>query len=289
MHLGDAEHRRDPRPPRGHRPSSTLAHKRLVAAAYDRSAAAYAATADPHVYRRLTRPMVEALGRLDGPVLDAASGPGAAGRRFADVVALDLSIGQLLQNPTRDRVRADGERLPFRDGAFAAAVCQFGLNHFPDPEAAVREMARVAPVVGVTTWARPETPYAPKQAVLDVIARHGGLPRTTTGALVESLGNRVGSVPSIASLLRVARMVPSVEKVTVVVPWPGIDSFLDYRLAMPSTAGLAVDAEALRRDAAAAITALPERELDWPVRLIVGIGRRRSREPDVEGVRRRWP
>lgn len=60
----------------------------------------------------------------------------------------------------------------------------------------------------------------------------------------------------------------------VLVPWPGIEAFLDYRLSMASAAGLVSDTAALRRDAAA-LAALPERQLDWHAALIVGVGRRR--------------
>jgi SAM-dependent methyltransferase len=33
--------------------------------------------------------------------------------------------------------------LPFRDGSFDAVVCNFGLGHFPEPEAALAECVRV--------------------------------------------------------------------------------------------------------------------------------------------------
>jgi ubiquinone/menaquinone biosynthesis C-methylase UbiE len=38
---------------------------------------------------------------------------------------------------------ADAERLPFPDGAFTAVLCTLSFHHYPDPRAAVREMARV--------------------------------------------------------------------------------------------------------------------------------------------------
>jgi hypothetical protein len=67
----------------------------------------------------------------------------------------------------------------------------------------------------------------------------------------------------------------AVEQVTVRVPWPGIEAFLDYRLSMASAAGLVGDTAALRRNAAAALAALPERQLDWHAALIVGVGHHR--------------
>src|SRR5687767_13376824 len=104
-------------------------------------------------------------------MLDVAAGSGAFGRRFRDVVAVDVAVGQLAVNGTATGVRADAEVLPFRDDSFAAAGCSFGINHLLDPGAAVREMARVAPVVGLSTWQRPERQYAPKRAVHDAVHR----------------------------------------------------------------------------------------------------------------------
>jgi hypothetical protein len=77
--------------------------KRLIAAAYDESAAALAVAADRLVYRYLARPLVDAMAR----------------------------------SPPR---------------------CAFGIDHFPNPHAAVSELARVASLVGVATWSRPEPP-----------------------------------------------------------------------------------------------------------------------------------
>ena len=41
-------------------------------------------------------------------------------------------------------VLAPAEHIPFADGAFDVVVCRIAPHHFPDVEAAVREMARVA-------------------------------------------------------------------------------------------------------------------------------------------------
>jgi ubiquinone/menaquinone biosynthesis C-methylase UbiE len=248
--------------------------KRLVATAYDRSASGFAGAADRVVYRYLARPLIDAVGAVQGAVLDVAAGAGAAGRHFHDTVALDLSMGQLRHNPARRRVRADAERLPFRADSFAAAVCVFGINHFPDPAAAVREMARVAPVVGMATWARPELPYAPKTIVLNTLERHAGRYRSTMGEIVDSLGDRVGSVAAVAGMLERARLNSGVEAVTVTIPWPGTEAFLDYRLSMATTASLVADECAVRLEAAAAIASLAEDDLDWHASVIVGVGQR---------------
>ena len=70
----------------------------------------------------------------------------------ARVVAMDISGGCLGRARVRaDRysvdyllVRGDAENLPFSGGSFDYAFVHDGLHHLPDPEHAIREMARVA-------------------------------------------------------------------------------------------------------------------------------------------------
>jgi len=252
--------------------------KRLFAAAYDAAAASFARSADRLVYSYLARPLAtalaEALAGAAGPVLDVAAGSGALGRLLPSVVALDLSAAQLAHNPAAARLRGDAERLPFRDGAFAAAGCAFGINHFPDPGAALAEMARVAPLVGVLTWTRPEPPYRPKQAVMEVVARRAGSDRTSAGRLADDLGERVGSPAAVRALLAGAGLGAEVAEVEVDLPWPGAAAFVDYRLATVGVAGLVDDPAAVRREAIAAVNALPPETLPWTPRLVLGVGRR---------------
>ena len=250
------------------------ATKRLFAEAYDASAAGFARSADRLVHAYLARPLARALGGVVGAVLDVASGAGALGRLLPAAVGLDLSAAQLRHNPLGLRVLADAERLPFRDGAFAAAGCAFGINHFPDPAAAVAEMARVAPLVGLLTWVRPEEPYAPKQAVMEVVARRAGADRTAAGAVADELGERVGSPAAVHGLLAGAGLRPEVREVEVDLPWPGAAAFVDYRLATVGVAGLVDDLAAVRREAIAAVSALPQESLPWRPRLVLGVGSR---------------
>jgi SAM-dependent methyltransferase len=248
--------------------------KGLFAEAYDAAAAGFAASADRLVYAHLARPLAGALAGAGGPVLDVAAGSGALGRLLPDAVALDLSAAQLRHNPLAARLQGDAERLPFRDDAFAAAGCAFGINHFPDPGAALAEMARVAPLVGVLTWARPEAPYRPKQAVMEVLARHAGSDRTAAGRLADELGERVGSPAAVRSLLEGAGLRPTVAEAAIDLPWPGAAAFVDYRLATVGVAGLVDDPAAVRREAIAAVSALPPETLPWSPRLVLGVGRR---------------
>ena len=258
-------------------PAPAGSARRLVAEGYDRAASRFADAADRHVYRRLAAPLVEEVGRRSGPsagiVLDVAAGAGAVGRSFPRAVAVDFSLGQLRHNPAPWRVRADGERLPFRADSFAAAVCGFAVNHVAEPAALVGEMARVAPVVGVSTWQQPNVPYPPKQVVFDVLARRAGRSRSPVGELLDHYGDAVGSVDAIARLLQDAGLESQVDAVEVEIPWPGVDAYLDYRLAMPTSPSVSDDA-ALRAELWEALDALPPSALRRHPTIIVGVGRR---------------
>ena len=251
------------------------ASSQLVAASYDRAASRFAAAADRHVYRRLAGPLVEAVSDVTDPhagvTLDVAAGTGAVGRCFARTVALDISAEQLCRNDALHRVRGDGEDLPFRFQSFSAAVCGFGINHVENATTLVREMARVARVVGLSTWLRPEVPYEPKQVVFDVLAGRIGQARSATGALLDRYADAVGSVDAVAGLMRAAALTADVTVIEVEIPWPGADAYLDYRLSMPTSAQVVDDAE-LRAELGAALNALPPESLTWRPRVIIGVG-----------------
>jgi SAM-dependent methyltransferase len=86
-------------------------------------------------------------------LLDVAIGDGVYTSWLPEdwsIVGIDVSTTQLAacqrRNAGRDLrlVLGEAEHLPFRDGEFDAALSNGGFNHFRDPEAALREMARVA-------------------------------------------------------------------------------------------------------------------------------------------------
>jgi len=101
------------------------------------------------------RESLDALGlATDDRVLDVGCGTGAASRSAAavagSVVGIDLSPEMVDQAVRRAdgiaNVRfevADAERLPFADGEFTAVLCSNSFHHYPEPERAVHEMARV--------------------------------------------------------------------------------------------------------------------------------------------------
>lgn len=253
------------------------ASRRLVADSYDRVASAFAESADQRVYRFLAAPLVTRVGRCAdtaaGVVLDVAAGTGAVGRQFPSTVATDISLEQLGYNTARRRVLADGERLPFRSDSFVAAVAGFGINHFADPTTLLAEMSRVAPVVGVTTWQRPDATFVPKQLVLDALASRAGGPRSPVGEALDRYGDEIGSVTAVEAALAAAGMAPNVVSVEVEVPWPGVDAYLDYRLTMPSVPEVD-DAAEVRTELREALGALPPKSLIWRPRIIVGVGLR---------------
>jgi SAM-dependent methyltransferase len=88
------------------------------------------------------------------PVLDAGCGTGAflAMLGDAEAVGLDSSPLALAYTVGRGVARAvlgDAQRLPFRPGAFGAAVSLDTLEHLPDDRAAVRELLRCLEPGGV--------------------------------------------------------------------------------------------------------------------------------------------
>ena len=104
------------------------------------------------------KPQREALAALDlqpGDLfLDVGSGTGAAVRAAAATaeraVGADISpemirrAGALAAGlPRAEFVVADSEELPFPDGSFTAVLCTSSLHHYPDPQRALAEMARV--------------------------------------------------------------------------------------------------------------------------------------------------
>jgi demethylmenaquinone methyltransferase/2-methoxy-6-polyprenyl-1,4-benzoquinol methylase len=82
-------------------------------------------------------------------VLDLAAGTAVStaelARSRAWCVAADFSVGMLAAGAARvlPKVAGDATRLPFADDVFDAVTISFGLRNVADPEAGLREMARV--------------------------------------------------------------------------------------------------------------------------------------------------
>ena len=112
--------------------------------------------------------LLDAVGAASGVrLLDVASGPGdaaaAAAERGARVTGVDFATAMVEQasrlHPGVTFRAGDAESLPFADANFDAAVINFGVLHFADPDRAIAEAARVLVPGGrfaFTVWAPPD-------------------------------------------------------------------------------------------------------------------------------------
>ncbi len=123
-----------------------------MTATYDRIGATYATyrRADPRITATIDRALGDAA-----TVLDVGAGTGSyelGGRRY---VAVEPSRVMLRQRPAAGAPAVQGvaERLPFRDGAFDAAMAILTIHHWPDARAGLAEVRRVTkgPIV-ILTW-----------------------------------------------------------------------------------------------------------------------------------------
>lgn len=104
------------------------------------------------------KPQREALAALglepSDRLLDVGCGSGAAVRAAAAVVerAIGVDIAPKMIERARELavglqraefVVGDSEQLPFEDEAFTTVLCTASFHHYPDPQQALAEMARV--------------------------------------------------------------------------------------------------------------------------------------------------
>jgi SAM-dependent methyltransferase len=100
-------------------------------------------------------------------VVDVATGAGyaaaAASERGADVVGVDFSATQLTlarrQYPDLEFREGDAGALPFPDGSVDGVISNFGMPHFPEPDAFLHEAFRILRSGGrlaFSTWASPQ-------------------------------------------------------------------------------------------------------------------------------------
>jgi ubiquinone/menaquinone biosynthesis C-methylase UbiE len=135
-------------------------------AAHDRIAQTYAEHFTPLTSLAL-EPLLEAARVAAGKrLLDVATGPGmaaaAAYAHGAQVTGVDVSPGMIaMARAAHTAVTfqvAEVTALPFADGVFDTVICNFGLGHFPQPDAALAECVRVLAADGtlaLSWWDQP--------------------------------------------------------------------------------------------------------------------------------------
>jgi 2-polyprenyl-3-methyl-5-hydroxy-6-metoxy-1,4-benzoquinol methylase len=139
---------------------------------------------------RFERDMAELLERArPNSIIDVGCGEGVLTEQWAEripdgrVVGVDLDDPKLRQEwagrerPNLEFRAALGDRLPFGDNEFEAAAAMEVLEHVPDPEAVLADMARVA-----SGWLLVSVPREPLWRGLN-LAR---------GAYIRDLGNTPG-------------------------------------------------------------------------------------------------
>jgi ubiquinone/menaquinone biosynthesis C-methylase UbiE len=117
-----------------------------------------------------------------GYFLDVACGLGftleLAEQRGAKAFGLDLSYVPLAhgkqEHPSLVLVQGDGEYLPWPDDTFESIICTGSLEHFVNPQAGMREIARVLKPGGTAAILLPNSHNL--QAIYNVIKTGGILP-----------------------------------------------------------------------------------------------------------------
>ena len=124
---------------------------------------------------------VKAGVRLLGVATGAGYVAAAAAQRGAPSTGVDFSASQVAMARTRYPAlsfeQAGADALPFAAGSFDAVVSNFGMPHFPDPGAAMREALRVLAPEGrfaFSVWDVPER-AVPFGAVYAAVKAHGSM------------------------------------------------------------------------------------------------------------------
>ena len=97
--------------------------------------------------------------RAGGKVLEIGAGPGNKTTKFlsgfVELVGVDVSDEVRSNGALAARCLGDAGRLPFRDGAFDGCVSNYVVEHLSEPEAHLREVARLLRPGGVYCFRTP--------------------------------------------------------------------------------------------------------------------------------------
>jgi SAM-dependent methyltransferase len=92
----------------------------------------------------------------EGPVLDLGCGVGHSNHLFGDRDSVGVDVdSKALEGQDRPTLVADMRRLPLADGEFPSVVSIHSVEHVPDPERVVAEVARVLAADGVAFFVTP--------------------------------------------------------------------------------------------------------------------------------------
>ena len=119
---------------------------------YDKIAGRYVEHRQPD--ERIDSQINIALGECQS-LLNVGAGTGSYEPIDTYVVAVEPSIEMIKRRPhvKSKAIQASANRLPFRDRTFDATLAVLTLHHWPDPEAGLAEMCRVARErVVILTW-----------------------------------------------------------------------------------------------------------------------------------------
>ena len=111
---------------------------------------------ESHFYHQL----LDEVGVKPKKVLVIGCGAGVEVSHLADatgalVIGVDLEVDPRWKKPNVLLLRADAQRLPFRDGAFEASYCYHVLEHVPHPPQAIAEARRVLASEGAGYFGTP--------------------------------------------------------------------------------------------------------------------------------------
>ena len=209
------------------------AFRQLEQQAHDRAVDTYTEFFAPVTSGSLDDLLTAAGVRRGARVLDVATGPGSGAARAAalgaHVVGVDLSSAMIAKAraryPAIEFREGDAEALPFEAESFDAVICNFGISHFGDPDAVVREFARVLRPhgrVALTWWNFPSSRL--NGVFLDAAAEAQltAPPDLPTGPPV----TRYSDPANLSALLRGAALTDiTVADATWTVPVPTLDTW----------------------------------------------------------------
>lgn len=139
------------------------------------------------ITKQAISPLLDSVAPVaDHDLLDICCGTGdlaaAAIDQGAHVVGVDFAVPMVeaaqAKVPAARFTAGDAENLEFDDALFDAATCAFGLWHLGNPDAAIREAARVLRRGGAyayTSWLPPQEGWDMFDLLTSAIKRHGSM------------------------------------------------------------------------------------------------------------------